>query len=52
MMSIKNVFNDLQAWEYVKINVAPDSISWSPDSVTSTNSFRKYYLNGTLGAKK
>ena len=33
MISIKNVSNVLQAWEYVKINVIPDTISWPSDSV-------------------
>ena len=53
MVSFKNVSNDLLALEYIRISVVPDTISWSSDSVTtSTNSFKKYYLNGTFGAKK
>ena len=52
MISIKNVSNVLQAWEYVKINVTPDTISLPSDSVTSIKPFNKYYFNEVYDATK
>lgn len=46
------ISSELLVGEYVKIDAITDTLSWPSDSVTSINTFSKYYLNEIYDATK